>query len=213
MADEPEIKRVVAFFDGQNVFHSAQRAFGYKYPNFDPKLLAEQVVSQQPGWTLHAIRFYTGIHDMGVNPFWNQFWTAKLAVMGTRGIVTFTRKLRYQRQTLPLPDGSIQTVHVGQEKGIDLRIALDMVRMARANEFDVALVFSQDQDLSEAVDEVRAISVEQARWIKVACAFPFSPGANRGIERSQWIRISKADYDPCIDHNDYRPKNSGTHTQ
>lgn len=210
MATEPSNKRVVAFFDGQNLFYAAQRAFRYTYPNYDPLLLAQLVVSKQSGWDLEGVRFYTGIHTASVNPFWHHFWTTKLAIMGTRGITTFSRHLRYQRQTIELPGGSTRTVQVGQEKGIDLRIALDMVRMARANEFDVALVFSQDQDLSEAVDEVRAISIEQGRWIKVTSAFPLNPGKNRGIERTDWIRVSKAEYDSCLDETDYRPKRTGS---
>jgi len=36
-----------------------------------------------------------------------------------------------------------------EEKGIDVRLALDVVRMALGNLY-VALIFSQDQDLSEA---------------------------------------------------------------
>ena len=48
-----------------------------------------------------------------------------------------------------------------EEKGIDVRLALDVVPMARENLYDVALIFSQDQDLSEAADEVKAISVQQ----------------------------------------------------
>ena len=39
------------------------------------------------------------------------------------------------------------------------------------------MIFSQDQDLSEAADEVRLIAREQGRWIKLASAFPFSPTA------------------------------------
>jgi uncharacterized LabA/DUF88 family protein len=58
------------------------------------------------------------------------------------------------------------------------KTALDVVRMAREKLYDVALIFSQDQDLSEAADEVKAISVQQDRWIKVACAFPISPTAD-----------------------------------
>ena len=46
--------------------------------------------------------------------------------------------------------------------------------MAHANEYDVALVFTQDQDLSEAVDEILKIRTEQQRWIQVASAFPVS---------------------------------------
>jgi hypothetical protein len=97
---------------------------------------------------------------------------------------------------------------VGEEKGIDVRLALDVVRMARENRYDVALIFSQDQDLSEAADEVRVISVQQARWIKVACAFPISPTAEnrRGINGTEWITIDRATYEACLDPIDYRPK-------
>ena len=146
------------------------------------------------------------------NPFWNHFWNAKLAVMGTRGITTFSRPLRYRHQTIQLADGSTTTTLVGQEKGIDIRIALDMVRLARENAFDVALLFSQDQDLSEVVTEVKNISVQQNRWIKVACAYPISPTYrnNRGINGAEWVKIERQVYDLNTDLNDYRPKDPGS---
>lgn len=130
--------------------------------------------------------------------------------MGTRGIKTFSRSLRYRNQTVRLSDGTFTTILVGQEKGVDIRIALDVVRLARENRYDVALIFSQDQDLSEVADEVRAISIQQCRWIKLACAFPVSPTAEnrRGINGTEWIRIDRATYDACLDPNDYRPKKS-----
>ncbi|MBI2982021.1 MAG: NYN domain-containing protein [Deltaproteobacteria bacterium] len=92
--------------------------------------------------------------------------------------------------------------------GIDVRIALDVVRLAREGCYDVALLFSQDQDLSEVADEVRKISSTQKRWIKVVSAFPTSPTAlnRRGINNTEWIRIDRATYDACLDPNDYRPK-------
>lgn len=31
---EPQVKRTIAFFDGQNLFHAAKEAFGYPYPNY-----------------------------------------------------------------------------------------------------------------------------------------------------------------------------------
>lgn len=207
MPPEPTVKRTYAFVDGQNLFYAAKKAFGYPYPNYEPKNLAASIASAR-GWTLVETFFYSGIPDATDNPFWNHFWSAKLAVMGTRGINTFSRSLRYRNQTIQLPDRSVTTILVGQEKGVDIRIALDMVRLARENLYDVALVFSQDQDLSEAADEVRAISVEQSRWIKVACAFPSSPtaGNRRGINGTEWIKIDRATYDQCLDRNDYRPK-------
>ena len=207
MPVEPAVKRAVAFVDGQNLFYAAKKAFGYQFPNYDPKALPERI-SASCGWTLSQTFFYTGIPDPTDNPFWNHFWTAKLAVMGTRGIRTFSRSLRYRNQTVQLPDGGTTTILVGEEKGVDVRLALDVVRMARENQFDVALIFSQDQDLSEAADEVKAISVQEGRWIKVACAFPLSPTTvnRRGINGTEWITIDRATYDACLDPNDYRPK-------
>ena len=96
----------------------------------------------------------------------------------------------------------------GLEKGVDVRIALDIVRFALEGSYDVALIFSQDQDLIEAVQDVKKISMLQDRWIKPACAFPTSPTVQktRGINGTDWIRIDRATYDACIDPNDYRPK-------
>ena len=53
-----------------------------------------------------------------------------------------------------------------------MRIALDVISLAHRRAYDVALVMSQDQDLSEVADEIRTIAQEQQRWIKIACAFP-----------------------------------------
>ena len=204
---EPEIKRTFAFFDGQNLFHHAKSAFGYSYPNFDPFLLASKICKQK-NWNLEKIYFYTGIPDTTDNPFWNSFWNKKLQIMGTRKIETFSRPLKYRNQTVALPDGSSTVVPVGQEKGIDVRIALDIVRSALENKYDIALIFSQDQDLSEAIDDVKKISELQNRWVKTACAFPVSPVIKkpRGINKTDWIPIDREMYNSCIDSNDYRPK-------
>ncbi|MFH1708098.1 MAG: NYN domain-containing protein [Planctomycetota bacterium] len=160
------------------------------------------------GWKLDRLHFYTGIPSIQDNQFWHHFWTAKLAVMGTRGIKVYSRHLKYRNQTVVLPNGTTTTTLVGQEKGIDIRLALDAVRMARENLYDIALIFSQDQDLSEVADEIKSISKAQNRPIRIACGFPISPtsGNIRGINGTDWIRIDRTTYDACIDPLDYRPK-------
>jgi uncharacterized LabA/DUF88 family protein len=89
-----------------------------------------------------------------------------------------------------------------------VRIALDVIRMARRNLLDVALSFSQDQDFTEVADEVRALAREQDRWIRIASAFPSSATASNklGIQKTDWIRIDRATYEACRDPRDYRPK-------
>lgn len=207
MRIEPAVKRAHAFFDGQNLFYHAKAAFGYSYPNYDPKKLAEKVC-QKFGWRLDAVQFYTGVPDANDKPFWNHFWTAKMAVMGTRGIKTFSRPLRYRNRTIVTSSTAQPIVAcVGQEKGIDVRIALDVVRLALDNAYDVAIIFSQDQDLSEAVQDVLRLSARDNRWIKIACAYPFSPAIAkpRGINGTDWIPLDRAFYEECLDPNDYRP--------
>lgn len=203
--NEPTIKRTVVFIDGQNLYRSAKEAFGYFYPNYDVKLLSDNICAGQ-GWQISEIRFYTGVPDLRDDSLWHNFWNKKLASMGQRGITIFSRALRYRNQIVKLPDGSNYTFLVGQEKGIDVRIALDIIRLAHEQVFDVCLVFSQDQDLSEVADEVRRISVEQNRWVKMASAFPISPTSRnkRGINKTDWIQIDRRLYDVCIDPNDYR---------
>lgn len=210
MPAEPPVKRAVAFVDGQNLFHAARVAFGYTYPNYDVKALAEALCNAH-GWQLQQVRFYTGVPDPADNAFWSGFWAAKLLAMSRQGVWTFTRTLRYRNQTVKLPDGTMHAFLAGEEKGVDVRIALDVIRMAHRGEYDVALIFSQDQDLSEVAAEVRVIAKAQARWIKVACAYPVSPTARnrRGIERTDWIKIERATYDACLDRRDYRPKPPG----
>jgi uncharacterized LabA/DUF88 family protein len=207
MSTEPSIKRTIAFIDGQNLFHSVKDAFGYPYPNYDPIALSSEVCALN-NFSLDSVRFYTGIPDILDDKFWHAFWSKKLQFMGTRNIVTYSRPLKYRNTLIKLKDGSISSVPVGREKGIDIRMALDIVRLAIDNVYDVALIFSQDQDLSEATDEVRKISIQQSRWIKSACAFPVSPTCNnkRGINNTEWKKFDKALYDKCIDPNDYRSK-------
>lgn len=107
-----------------------------------------------------------------------------------------------------MPDGSEEVVFTPQEKGIDIRLALDVVRLARQRSYDVCVIYSQDQDLKEATDEVKAIAKEQGREIIIACAFPAGPNATskRGIDKTQWIKIDEDFYNACLDHRDYRPR-------
>ncbi len=203
--NEPAIKRVVAFVDGQNLYRSVKESFGYHYPNYDVYKLSEAVCKSR-GWDLVQVRFYTGVPDAADDPRWNHFWVGKLAVMGKSGIEVFSRPLRYRNDRVVLPDGTTHTFLRGSEKGIDVRIALDVIRLAIRNEYDMALVFSQDQDLSEVADEIRAISKLQSRWIHMACAFPVSPTTRnrRGINHCDWIQLDRKMYDACIDPTDYR---------
>ena len=130
--------------------------------------------------------------------------------MGREGVWIFTRPLKYRNKEVILPDGTSHSFLDGDEKGIDVRLAIDVIGMAIKGEYDVAVVFSRDQDLSEVADEIKTISQDQNRWIRMASAYPVSPAVKqfRGIDKTQWVKIDRTTYDACIDKRDYRPKKS-----
>lgn len=209
MPQEPSAKKAITFIDGQNLFHSVRESFGYTHPNYDILALSSKLCKMK-NWQLAEVRFYTGVPDRSDDLFWHEFWAGKLRSMSRQGVITFSRSLRYRNKTVKLPDGSKFSFLAAEEKGIDVRIAIDVIRMAHSGDYDVALIFSQDQDLSEVATEVRAISKEQDRWLKIASAYPLSPTTRnkRGINQTDWIHIDRKVYDACIDWHDYRIKKS-----
>ncbi|HEX5271966.1 MAG TPA: NYN domain-containing protein [Gemmataceae bacterium] len=103
-----------------------------------------------------------------------------------------------------VPDGTVLTVRVGEEKGIDVRLALDVVGLALARRFDVALLFTQDQDLAEAAREVQQIARRDGRTVEVCSAYPEGSSNAVGVHGTRWIKIDGATYAACLDRKDYR---------
>jgi uncharacterized LabA/DUF88 family protein len=204
MREEPRVKRAIAFIDGQNLYHAARKRFGAKFPNYDAEALARAVCTKQ-GWELTATRFYTGVHSIGRNPIWHLFWHKKFAVMRRQqNVAVISRQLMYVNEKATSAQGIVEKRIIALEKGIDLCLGLDATRLARLKAFDVALIFSQDQDFAEVADEVRAIGAEQNRWIKIASAFPQAAGTReRGINRTDWLAIDLNTYLTCLDSRDY----------
>jgi uncharacterized LabA/DUF88 family protein len=142
---EPATKRASAFVDGQHLFKSAKEIFGYNTPNYDVKKLALRICNDQ-NWNLQKIYFYTGIHKARFNKRLQHFWHTKLNSMRQQGIVVFKKELLYV------------TPQIAREKGIDVRLSLDLVQATYRGDLDVALIISQDSDLSEAVKDAHLVA-------------------------------------------------------
>ena len=207
MYQEHETKTCIAFVDAQSLFHAARQAFGSYYPDYDPVLLAQKV-SAQMGWALQQVRVYTSVPSIEENEYWHRFWMNKLRALEHQGAMTWWRTWRTRKRPVRQPDGHTLMMPVSIEKGVDMRIALDIVQRAHAKSFDVAMVFSQDQDFAEVADEIRAVAREQERWIKIASAYPYSTASRtfRGIDRTDWIQVDREMYDTCLDPRDFRPR-------
>ncbi len=170
VAPEPAVKRVIAYFDGRNLRKSARSAFGDReYENIHPLKIARLVCARQ-GWQLEGVNFYIGVPGEGrrVAGETREDWQARTALWTDEGVTVFTRDLTCNNR----------------EKGVDVRIALDVARAMQSGDFDIALIFSQDQDFREVVDEVHRVAGEEVRWLKVASAYParFEDKNCRGID-------------------------------
>ncbi|WP_432787669.1 NYN domain-containing protein [Novosphingobium rhizosphaerae] len=197
----------MAFIDGQNLYQHAKDAFGHHHPNYDPIKLHRMVCASK-GWTPNLVRFYTGVPSEKESPMWAGYWSNRILAMKRAGIHVTTRPLRYRATKAFDCNGQEQEITVPQEKGIDVRLALDIVTCAIKRQYDVAVIYSQDQDLNEVVADVRDAADAVGRTIEIASAFPSGPNAtyHRGINKTEWIRLEQPDYDQCLDLRDYRPK-------
>ena len=195
--------RTIVLIDGQNLYHLAKAAWltassettpPYAWPSYDVEKLANVLVSRVPGRTLSETRFYTGVpnpDDGAVQKYWCGFWINKLRYLRNGGIYTYR--------------GTVNAG--GQEKGVDVSLALDLVRATYEQRYDVAIIVSQDSDFGPAVSLAKEIAASQNRSLEFESAFPLGPGVSRwGVPGTTWVHIDKATYDSCLDPRNYRPK-------
>ncbi|GAB79451.1 NYN domain-containing protein [Austwickia chelonae] len=76
----------------------------------------------------------------------------------SRGQITPTQELIGVLPKVKLRLGRLSPS--GEQKGVDLRLGLDLVAHARTGSIDVAYLVSGDDDLSEAVEEAQALGVQ-----------------------------------------------------
>jgi len=161
----------------------------------------------EDNWKVEGINFYTGIPDEKYDKWWSSFWKNKLRDMKNSEITCISRTLKYEDGFDTSFGGKIPR-KIGREKGIDVKIALDVIKATLDNACDVILIFSQDQDLAEVVPDVNRIACEQKRWMRVASAFPKSNinATTYGIRGTIQIPYTQLEYDICIDHKRYGPR-------
>ena len=189
--------RATVLVDGQNLYHLAKNTWAstgssqYTYPSYDVEKLAQGLVSEVPDRILSQVRFYTGVPDSKLDPHWHNFWTNKLRYMRSRGVVVYAGRIS----------------HSGQEKGVDVSLAIDLVRLTYEQQYDVAIIVSQDWDFGPAVRLARQIGASQNRVLSFESWFPHEPGrggSRRGIPGTTWGHIDRMTYDSWYDPRDYR---------
>ena len=145
------MKRAFVFIDGNNFYFKLKELTSrlndrFSLLDFDFRMFSKWLV--QPNQPIE-IRYYLGV----VSRRKNDNKSEELYANQQR----LFRKLQKQNiiivlgQLIRHPD---KTYH---EKGVDVRLAVEMIRFARENKYDIAYLVSSDTDLVAAVEEVQAI--------------------------------------------------------
>lgn len=144
---------------------------------------------------LRTIVFFTAVPNPQQNRFWHGFWSNKLRYLGSRGIYVYKGRIS----------------PAGQEKGVDVSIAIDLVRFTYEKAYGVAIIVSADWDFGPAVRLAKQIAKGQGRFLVFESAFPYEPVrySRRGVPGTKWIHIDRALYDACLDPTDYRVQAKG----
>lgn len=147
--------KVIAYIDGFNLFYCSLKGTPYKW--LDLYSLAQSML--QPDDELIAVKYFTAKIKSNKNePERSLRQDIYLEALSSNPKIQI--KYGYfsiHKTKMPLADewekGNIKTVEVikTEEKGTDVNLAVQMVADAKDNLFDKALLFSNDSDMSYAV--------------------------------------------------------------
>ncbi len=150
------VARIAVFIDYQNCYGAAREAFHdpkhdpVQWGNIRPKALALLLAGKGGR---HSDLAYVGVYiclpDATLDPQTNRARLKQIAAWEAAGVRVVSRPLRYP------PKWSRERP---EEKGIDVKLAIDAVMMAVRDQYDIAILASTDTDLvpvAEALLELR----------------------------------------------------------
>jgi hypothetical protein len=200
--------RVIVFIDAQNAYHGIRRAFfddtsdpNY-VGNFQPlalgHLLASRATTSFSGAArvLKEVRIYRGLPDSRKDGKGYAVSSRQFGSWGSDPLVhVFTRPLRYPRGW---------PAQRPEEKGIDVRLAIDFLAMAIRREYEVGIIVSQDQDLLPALEAVCDLNLPIACEVVTWASAPNTGYRLRVPGRNLWCHyLSGNDFDAIEDRKDY----------
>lgn len=136
-------ERVYIYIDGGNLYQSLVKNYGFHYPSFKLAKFCDYLIGDKR--EKEGTRYYVGqIKQYPDNPKSIQLYDSQQKLL---------QKLKNEGIYSVL--GRIQKIgDKYQEKGVDVRIGLDLLEGAYEDRYDTALVISSDGDLSPAFELV-----------------------------------------------------------
>jgi uncharacterized LabA/DUF88 family protein len=149
--------RVALFFDGKNHMSDLRRAAGDTW--LDHGALAEWIVAQVQGERLVAAYYYTGVPQEGAT---DRRALHDLLEELDRRPGFFVRRFERRTTSRECPHCH-QSSSYTEEKMVDTSLVAEMLQLAVADAYDVAVVFSGDLDLAPGLRAVRALG--KVAWL------------------------------------------------
>lgn len=207
--------KLIVFVDYQNTYMAAREAFfddavdhhtcGQIHPLKLGELLAErsnQTRTDGRRTVLHQVRLYCGMPDSEKDPKGNSARLRQVQIWGRMpGVQVLHRPLRY-------PGGSLPP----QEKGVDVQLAVDVIRMALQGEYQLGVIFSRDTDLRPVLETM----LDLKSHINVTCtvaAWQPDTGRRHSLQvpnhRVWCYYLTRRDFNSVADKRDYRQESAG----
>lgn len=115
---------------------------------------------------VELIHVHRGIPSASRNPAGHSYVTAQADQWSSRpGVEVYLKTLQYIKEPTCAHDPTPRLI--AREKGVDVAVAVDAIDLARSGNYKAVIVFSQDRDLTDAIQRANASSgtfVEAAGW-------------------------------------------------
>jgi uncharacterized LabA/DUF88 family protein len=173
-------ERISIYLDGGNFYHLVIKKLGIEENNFDFNAFANLLVDGRAE-SESCKRFYKGsVREKEGDSRSKELmskqtklfttlnkngWDIKISKLRTRveELVVDSRVFEYKK----LKKIGLETIHTERmrEKGIDVKIAVDLLVGAFDNKYDTAIVVSSDSDLVPAIDWIRNRMKKKVEYI------------------------------------------------
>lgn len=156
------MNRAIVFIDGNNFYFKLKDLF-FSAGNIQKRRLLDFDYTKFSKWLVKPnipieIRYYIGAVKRQKNDKSEKMYADQQRLIAKlqnqRVIITLGQLIRH-------PD---KTFH---EKGVDVRLAVEMIRFAREDKYDVAYLISSDTDLVPAVEEIKSFG-KKVTYVGVA---------------------------------------------
>ena len=182
--------RIAIYLDGGNFYHLVIKKLGIEENFFDFNAFAKTLINGRTE-SVSCKRFYKGsirekegdsrskeLMSKQTKLFTTlskENWDIKTSKLRTRveELVVDSRVFEYKQ----LRKIGLETIHAERmrEKGIDVKIAVDMLVGAFDNKYDTAIIVSSDSDLIPIIDWIRKRTKKKIEYIGFSIPDPKNP--------------------------------------